>query len=127
MTRSPWNTALLIVAALIGLGSGVGYMIGAQIDPPVPDQFVTIGVNGQKVRCRLIQSWKLSSGGQALQTQSIESGEMFTIVREGNGDAPSKETPVRIFRWADAKSPPPGSPFPPKVGERRCTSDDSTP
>src|SRR5688500_12203724 len=111
MVRSYRLGALLLVTACIGIAHLWGLEPAA---PPVADRNLTVGLNGKKHRCRIVQGWAVR-GGQAFEVQTNDTNERLTLVRETSAGGVS-EAPVRIFRWTDAKTPPPGAPLPPQAG-----------
>jgi hypothetical protein len=62
-------------------------------------------------KCMVLQAWRLSDGGSAMQAKSVESGEMMSIV-EAVQPAASGER-FRVYRWGPTGVPPQGTPVPP--------------
>jgi hypothetical protein len=85
------------------------------------ERILTLNENGKSLRCRVVQSWRTAAGTQAHQLQNINTGEMITIVEDGqptsvaNGSgSQSRALPMRIFHWGfNSKTPPAGAPMPP--------------
>lgn len=82
------------------------------------EKIVTVGVGSEKHSCRVIQSWKTPTGGQAHLVMTVDSSELITVVREATSSMERGEMPARVYKWADAKTPPDGSPVPPPIVNR---------
>src|SRR5262245_3557717 len=86
-----------------------------------PERVMTVHENGKALRCRIVTSWRLENGSTAYQVQSLETGEMLTIVEDGpsttldgrKGRMRAQST--KIFHWARNSTPPAGAPLPPQI------------
>jgi hypothetical protein len=69
-----------------------------------PEKIVTITDNGKAVRCRLVQTWQLADGTIAYQFQSLETGEMMTLLDNLTSmpTAGGQSLSQRIFHWGAA-------------------------
>ena len=89
-------------------------------NPEMAERIMVVHENGKSTRCRVMETWQLPDGRVAHLLQSLDSGEMITIVDEAG---PTSETiknpravPKRIFTWGQGRrSPPDGSPIPPHM------------
>ena len=72
---------------------------------------VTITENGKEIKCRPVKAWQLPAGMQAYQVQTLDSGEMLTLVVTDSAPAGSSETAVttRIYHWGQNNTSPPGA------------------
>lgn len=80
---------------------------------PVADKSMTVTVGDQRLKCKIVESWTLPTGGQAYHVKAAETGEMITVVRDSAPAAGGKQLPARVFRWYDSKTSPEGAPVPP--------------
>jgi len=70
--------------------------------------------NKPPVKCRVMAEWKTPEGHKAAQLQSVESGEIMTMVEIAPvaGAANAKCT-ASLYHWGKSTTPPPGVPVPP--------------
>ncbi len=114
MARS-YRRGALLLSAVVGLGAWKAAWPAAPNLPeaPAPEQTVNVALNGVKYRCRMLHAWKLPTGGQAYHVQAANGAEVFTLVHDAGNAAQGKETAVRIYRWNNPRTSPPGAPVPP--------------
>jgi hypothetical protein len=75
-------------------------------------------------KCRVVSQWRDANGNLNCQCQSLDTGEMITIVETGPGQpgpgtasaGPARAMVSRIFHWGRNTTPPPGVPVPPPEG-----------
>ncbi|MFO0967670.1 MAG: HEAT repeat domain-containing protein [Gemmataceae bacterium] len=115
-----WRGAVLLAAAWLALAwtqaftqSGPG-----KTEPGKADRIMTLYEKGRPVPCKVIGSWVDGTGSKAYQLQSLETGELITIVEAGSAAAPSdggrRTVRTRNFHWGvNARTPPSGCPAPP--------------
>lgn len=90
-----------------------------QLPPPMThERTVTVGIEGKKLTCRLLQSWTPDDGGEAYLVKALETGKRITVVRDKNVSATQTEAPARIYPWADDATSPEGAPVPPPLPKR---------
>ena len=84
--------------------------------PAMPEHIVTVHENGMSIRCRIIQTWRLTDGTIAHQLQALDTGEYITIVDDPVAPMPhSRGLAKRIFHWGHRnRMPPAGTPLPPE-------------
>jgi len=117
MVWSKWSPAAVMMLACVGV---------TWSQTPVPTSSVgtgmlTIHENGKSLRCRIISNWSTPDGSKAYQLQTIDNGEMITIVEDGPATTLQKpllagklkSLPMRIFHWGNSRVAPPGVPTPP--------------
>ena len=117
MVWSKWSPAAVMMLACVGV---------TWSQTPVPTTSVgtgmlTIHENGKSLRCRIITNWSTPDGSKAYQLQTIDNGEMITIVEDEPATTLQepllagkvKSLPMRIFHWGKSRVPPPGVPTPP--------------
>jgi hypothetical protein len=85
----------------------------AKSDSTQSERIVTVGVNGKKMSCKVIEDWLPGDGRKALLVKSLETGELITVVREPAPAGAGGAMPARVFLWTDAKTSPEGAPMPP--------------
>jgi hypothetical protein len=106
MVRSNWRKALLVLLASTGLAWG-------QQTAPLPAKHLTVREKDQSpLKCEILKAWTTSDGAKAFQVQSVETGEILTVV-ESSPPGPDRSAATRIYHWGKSKTPPPGTPMPP--------------
>ena len=120
---SNWRGAAVVMLAWVGLASGQTPAPTSSKRPG--ESIMTVHENGKSLRCRVLSSWRMSDGSKAYQLQSIDTGEMITIVEDGPATTLQepllggkvKSLPMRIFHWGMRnRMPPRGVPMPPTGG-----------
>lgn len=118
MARSYWKKTLVTSLTWAGLA-------WAQQPSTVPtdtaakpaERHLTIQEPGRpSQKCRLVQAFRTSDGMKAYQVQSLETGEMLTVVQSApqtTGGAVS----MKIYHWGSQNTPPAGSPVPPVLAQ----------
>lgn len=102
----------------------------APLPPPVPagqsgERIITVQEGGKSGQpCRILRSWQQAGGARVYQAQSLQTGEMLTIVESGPLAMPAapgrprvRAVATTIYHWGRSKRPPAGSPVPPGVPE----------
>ena len=120
MLWSNWKVALM--AAILFGGLAYSQIPNSQ-NGAKHDRIMTVHEDGKAIRCRVIKSWQESNGSTAYQLQALDTGEMMTIVQDGQagnlqGVGPGEKTravPMRIFHWGRNKTSPAGAPVPTDV------------
>ncbi|MBI1916017.1 MAG: HEAT repeat domain-containing protein [Planctomycetes bacterium] len=73
----------------------------------------------QEQRGRVLRMWQQPGGGKAYEVQSLETGELLTIVASaspsGSGQ-PAGPVSMTIIHWGSSGKPSAGSPMPPVAG-----------
>ncbi len=121
MAWSKWRGAcVLTLLASVGLAWSQSPMFNRTATSS--ERIMTVHENGKELRCRLVQSWKTSTGAQAHQLQVIETGELMTIVEDGSPTtvpgSQARALPMRIFHWGQReRMSPAGAPLPPQTIE----------
>lgn len=119
MAWSKWKGACVVgLLASVGLAWSQSPMVHRSA--PSSERIMTVHENGKALRCRVVQSWRTSTGSQAHQLQVIETGEMMTIVEDGSPTtvpgSQAQRLPMRIFHWNQRdRAMPAGAPMPPQV------------
>ena len=126
MAWSKWRGALvLMLLASVGLAWSQTPMFNRSASS-APERIMTVHENGKAQRCRVVQSWKTSTGAQAHQLQVIDTGELLTIVEDGSpttvpttvAGTQTRAMPMRIFHWGQRnRVSPAGAPLPPETSE----------
>lgn len=125
MVRSIWKRALVTSVAWTSLAWAQQPMpsSGPAAKPvQTTGQYFTVqepGKAGQK--CKVLKTWKTPEGKTAYQVQTVDTGEMMTIVETGvgttspsSGNGPQVQAvATRIFHWGSDRTPPAGTPMPP--------------
>jgi hypothetical protein len=121
MVRSHWTKTVVLGLACAGVARSQ-----APAPPPAaatPERVITLQESGKpRQQCQILQTWQMPDGGTAYQVQSLQSGEMMTVVASakpaagpaGPGDVRAVST--RIYHWGHSTTPPPGTPVPPNSG-----------
>lgn len=117
MVWSNWRGALVVVAAWVGLAWTQAYTQSSGTTPVKAERIMTLYENGKAIRCRVVGSWP-EANGTAYQLQSLDNGELITIVETGPAaSAPSegrRTVRTRNFHWGLLnRNPPRGCPTPP--------------
>ena len=123
MVWSNWQGAIwrgAMVVLLFWSGLAWTQTPAPRSTPELAERIMVVHENGKSTRCRVMETWQLPDGRVAHLLQSLDSGEMITIVDEAG---PTSETiknpravPKRIFTWGQGRrSPPDGSPIPPHM------------
>lgn len=63
-------------------------------------------------KCMVLQVWRLPDGSPAMKAQSLQTGELMTIVESESAVGAER---FRVFRWGKSVEPPAGVPAPPKT------------
>src|SRR5436853_5606331 len=113
MTR-PQRIVVVAMAAAIAFASIAGVALLAQSPAASNDRYISIGAGVQRQRCKVLQTWTLPSGGTAYNVRGVDTGDLFTVVREGGDQQSNKEVFVRIFRWNNG-IPAEGTPVAPPI------------
>lgn len=126
MLWSNWQGAIgrgAVLAFLFWAGFAWTQSPTKRLTPDGAERIMVVHENGRSTRCRVVETWQLPDGRMANLLQTLETGELITIVDEP-ADARSrlanlpnaKAMPKRIFGWGkNAKTPPDGSPVPPHL------------
>jgi hypothetical protein len=89
------------------------------------DEIRTIQEAGKPAqKCRVVSQWRDANGNLNCQCQSLDTGEMMTIVEIGPSQpgpgmasgGPARGMVSRIFHWGRNTTPPQGVPVPPPEG-----------
>lgn len=123
MARSLWIGTIVAVlgSAWLVLGQSGGTPAPAPSAGPSERILTVQEENRPAQKCKVIKTWRMADGAQAMQVQALDTGELMTIVEEGGSLATSvaargervRTLTTRIFHWGPSKSPPPGVPLPP--------------
>lgn len=122
MLRS-FGQGTLVVALL-----GAGLAWGQQPAKPAPvptsptDHIITVEEPGKPAqKCKVLKTWKMKDGTWAREVQSLDNGEIMTIV-EGGSPTPAQASASgsrfqsvasRIFHWGRSSTAPMGVPIAP--------------
>src|SRR5437764_14931793 len=113
MVRSLWIGLSVIALALTGTAWGQP-AAPAPAKPGVPVIKVEVEAGKPMHRCRIVQSWQRPAGGKAYQVQSLETGEMLTLLANtgpsGSGQ-PGGAASMTIIHWGNSSKPPAGCPM----------------
>ncbi len=104
--------ALLGGALVYGKGSGP---VGDSLESRVGKVITVTEVGRSPEKCLIVQVWRLSDGGPAMQARSVASGELMTIVESSKPDPSGAR--FRVYRWGPQGVPPAGTPVPPSFGK----------
>jgi hypothetical protein len=127
MVRSLWRRTLVAMLASTGLVLGQ-HSLSPRARAADVEKIITVqevGKGGQK--CKVMKSWIQADGTQAYQVQSLDSGEVMTIVESQTTGVPMDSLPApasgsrvravatRIFHWGRNGAAPAGTPMPPEM------------
>lgn len=115
-----WRGGLVVVGAWVALACGQAFT-QSELTPGKTERILTLYENGKAVRCRVIGTWTEAGGQQAHQLQSLETGELITIVEASPATPTSAGAPegrrsirTRNFHWGMRnRTPPADCPMPP--------------
>lgn len=126
MGRLYWKRTLVSSVAWAGLALGQQPLSSSpqatSITPAAKStKTLTIQEQGKSLKCRVVEAWRLPSGNRAYQAQVLDTGEMITIVQEGQATPVStlssgqklQALKTQIYHWADPNTPHPDAPRPP--------------
>ncbi len=116
MMRAIWKGALLAVVASAGVAWGQPVLLpGAGAQPR--ERTVTLQQkDGLPEPCRVLKTWTTPEGRTAYLLQSLDTGEMLTVVQKGSAKGGAAQVGATIYRWSNGIVPPKGSPSPPPDG-----------
>lgn len=85
------------------------------------DRLITVQEPNRPAQvCRIVKCWKMPAGALAYQVQALDTGEMLTIVENGQLETPPscgrpslRAVATRIYHWGKCVRPPSGVPCPP--------------
>src|SRR5262249_24479512 len=110
MVRSNWRKALLVLLASTGL-------VWGQPAAAPPAKHLTVREADQPpLKCEILKSWTTPDGAKAFQVQSVDTGEIITVVESApaaRGGGHDRSAVTRIYHWGKNKTPPAGTPMPP--------------
>ncbi|MBL8795709.1 MAG: hypothetical protein JNM56_17520, partial [Planctomycetia bacterium] len=96
---------------------------GVDGQPAAAERIITIQEPGKPpMQCRVLREWKMSDGNLAREVQSLETGEILTLVDGGSLEDAPEGTPFirqqgglasRIIRWGRDRERPAFAPAPP--------------
>ncbi|MCI0684543.1 MAG: HEAT repeat domain-containing protein [Gemmataceae bacterium] len=121
-----WRGALVLgLLGSVGLAWSQSPRFNSPAQTAAAERVMTVHENGKALRSRVITSWRMANGALAHQLQVIDSGEMLTIVEDGQpmmvsqgANTQVRALPMRIFHWGlRNRTPPPGVPAPPHLIE----------
>ncbi len=131
MAWSKWRGALVVISLTSVSLASVGLVWSQSTRQTIAsERIMTVREdNGKALRCRVLQSWRTSSGAMAYQLQALETGEILTIVEDGqptmvpsSSGGVARALPMRIFHWGQRGAAPMGSPQPPTTVEPALAS-----
>jgi hypothetical protein len=129
MVRSIWIRSLVVALA------STGFTWGQQMVVPASqpgERIITVDEAGKPAqKCRVLKTWRQADGTRAYQVESLDTGEIITIVEGGSpgesivpsGPSSSplgsrvREMTSRIIHWGKNRTPPDGVPMPPATTE----------
>src|SRR3954452_15740436 len=82
MKLSKWSAAAVMMLASAGSAWSQTPPAAPKTSDGAGERMMTLHENGKSVRCRIMSSWKTKDGASAYQLQSIDTGEIITIVAD---------------------------------------------
>src|SRR5436190_744811 len=108
MVWSKWRGAVLVLLAWVALAL---CQTSAQSPRDTTERYMTVHENGLSTRCKILATWTLPDGATAYQLQALGTGEMLTVVQNGqatareNNGGRSTLVPMRVYHWTNGTPP----------------------
>jgi hypothetical protein len=125
MVRSFGIGSVLVGLTAAGLAWGQSAVAPASAPADATGQVVTVAEAGKPgLKCKVLKEWTQPEGGKAYQIQSLDTGEIMTLVQSGpaasqvgvSSGQHSRTMTTKIFHWRN-NVPPREAPMPPLEAE----------